>query len=166
MSDFCLPSEEWHALCGVRTPRWAARLTSCSFIYFSGLFHDSLCLQWWGELVLNKPSHTHPTTTTFCLHIGGGKKNPEPHFIYLWLHMHAVASLPSSIIAGAKCEKRPESQRKRPGFGERDEYWEGGWPTFPAPCNKRPLFLANYHNEYITTLLSSINQPRRKEERT
>lgn len=26
----------------------------------------------------------------------------------------------------AKCGKRPKSQRKCPGFGERDEYWEGG----------------------------------------
>ena len=26
----------------------------------------------------------------------------------------------------AKCGKRPKSQRKCPGFGERDEYWKGG----------------------------------------
>lgn len=48
-------------------------------------------------------------------------------------------------------------------WGER---WmlRGGWPTFPAPCNKRPLFLANYHSEYITTPIASINQSQRKRE--
>lgn len=33
-------------------------------------------------------------------------------------------------------DQRPNSQRKRPGFTEKD----GGWPTFPAPYNKRLLF--------------------------
>lgn len=90
VSSLCLQSAEWRA-----AYKHLAEWLDCFFFFF-----------WWGELARSKL----PPCNAFCLEAGElfpRNMSLTPILIHLWLHMHAVASLPSSIIAGPNAGRGP-----------------------------------------------------------
>lgn len=109
----------------------------CSFLF------KSILTLWWGELIQGKllPYICH------CYSLPAGEKRTlskkcvfNSHLIHSWLHMHALASVPSSIITGPNAGRGPSLSGNALDL-ERDECWEEGGLHFLSRATSSLLFL-------------------------